>query len=706
MAQLRILAVTPSEIVAPAGLWFEAVDVAGFDLSGQGAGIAGYDPEFHEITYRWQVLDSPLAAFDAPENMIPDWNDPNRAYGKKVAFFFPKPGRYRVAVLAEDRRGNRAEAEVAFEVADPDRAYAGERTIAVSFDPGETWAGAPEGSRRASNPADLEHEIRFSKEPARLRFKRGQTFDGFSFRIERSQLGQIDAWGGGAAPVLKARTRPLFVLHRRSRITALTLADLAFQGDWDATTETGFSTVSPFLWSQSPTAAHYAVWNCRFDGFDHLDAEVQELPSTVIFGNSTVTNWRNFGFLFRSHNARFALVGMCVAQHEEALHGGPKSGALSNTHGPVRITDCANVYIGTSDFFSRTGWSGVAEQLADQPCLRLNTSGTRGSFFNLDRIVCEGGLHQINLEGANTRIEENPGNYLIDKALFIGGAKTIGPFVAVDFGGLTLRNAIGILPDAPRHHPNRWQGALRTDMDNPGAGNTRTPLSVYSSSFLNLLEGGNDTGKEWLLHRGGEAFDNATYENNVLFDPPRGKAGLALDGVLPGIRPRFRGIRYNFRNQRGELPATVAPGQAFLIPYAEITEDTVAVRGTRPTTEAYWLETEATDRWHMLSVRGVRRTQYAAEGHFEVIFGAEGALIVNRGKEPWKAGAKYELRLDRASRLAASDARYGTPERLPLPVPGPGMAAYRSADAGRLARDDFFGRPRGASPSQGAIEPL
>ena len=39
-------------------------------------------------------------------------------------------------------------------------------------------------------------------------------------------------------------------------------------------------------------------------------------------------------------------------------------------------------------------------------------------------------------------------------------------------------------------------------------------------------------------------------------------------------------------------------------------------------------------------------------------------------------------------------------------LPAPGMVAYRSADAGLLARDDFFGRPRGASPSQGAIEPL
>ena len=703
MARLRILAVSQPHPVAPAGIWLEAVDVTGFDVAS--APGAAYDPSFHGITYRWRVIERPLAPFTAPENMIPDWNDPNLAHGKQVAFFFPDPGRYRIEVEARDARGTTARSEIGIDVADPDQVYAGPRTIAVSFDPAETWAGAPAGSQRAASPADLERALRVSREPARVRFRRGQIYGGIDLRIEGTQLGQLDAWGPGAAPVLRGVDRPLFQLHKRSKVTHLTIADLVFRGDWDPTTETGISTTSPFLWTQSPTPAHYAVWNCHFEGFDHIDVEVRDLPSTMLFGNSTVTNWRNFGFLMRSANARFALVGMCIAQHEEALHGGPKSGHLSNTHGPVRVPDCARVYIGTSDFFSRTGWSGLAGELADQPCLRLNTTGAPGSAFNLDRIVCEGGIHQINLKGSNPRTEENPGNYLIDRALFIGTAKTIGPFVAVDFGGLTMRNALGILPNAPRRHPNRWQGALRTKMENPAPGNTEAPLALYSSTFLNLLEPENDTGKAWQLHGGGDAFRNATYENNILHDAPRSNGGVVFDGTLPGIRPRFRGVRYNFRNQRGKLGSAIAPGQGLVIPYRDITRAFPGMEEAPATDQAYWQETEATDRWHMLAVRGVRSTLYAALGHIEVRFAPEGAIVINRTKVTWKAGAKYELRLDRSSRLARADRRYGSPDSLPLPLPDPKAPAFQGATQGMVTRDDFFLRPRGATPSQGAIEP-
>ncbi len=707
MAGLGILALSQARPVAPAGIWLEAANVTGFATQEATRGQA-YDPSFHDITYTWRVIDSPLPAFTAPQTMVTDWNDPNRAYGKKVVFFFPRPGVYRVEVVAEDMRGTTARSEIDIAVADPDQVYAGARTICVSFDPGETWAGMPEGARRAASVKHIAQELRRSTEPARLRFRRGQTFTGIDMRLEGTQLGQLDAWGDGSPPVLKGVDRPLFQLHKRSKIRELTIADVHFEGAWDATTERGLSTTSPILWVHSPTPAHYAVWNCRFSGFDHLDFEVREVASSILIGNSTVTNWRNFGFLFRSPNARFALVGSCVGQDRNALHGGPKSGALSNTHGPIRITDCANVYIGASDFFSRTGWSGLDGKRADQPCLRLNTTGAEGSAFNMDRIVCEGGYHVINLKGSTPKIVEHAGNYLIDKALLIGTTKTIGPFIATDFGGLTVRNTLGILPNVPRHHGNRWQGALRTDMDNPAPGNAAAPVQVYSSSFLNLLDRRNDTGKAWIMHRGSELFDNTTYENNVLFDPVNGQGGITLAGSLPGVRPRYDGIRYNFRNQRGELPTSVAPGQGFEIPYAEITEDTWGTGeedGTGPTTEAYWLETEKTDTWHMIAVRGVKRTAYAAFDQIEVIFGAKSVYVVNAGEDIWEAGARYELRLDRVSRVGPPDTATANPETLPIPRPAPGDPAYRSATAGRVALDDFFGRRRGATPSQGAFEP-
>ena len=483
----------------------------------------------------------------------------------------------------------------------------------------------------------------------------------------------------------------------------LTVANLSFQGSWDAATETGGDTASPITWAQSKTPCHYAVWNCLFDGFERLNFAPRDgLSSQVLVGNSVVTNWRNYGFLFRSGAARFALVGTQVAQHVEALHGDRKVGGLSNNHGPLRISDCAATYIGASDFFSRTGWASLAGELADQPCLRLNTSGTRGRRFNLDRIVCEGGSRVINLDGATAKNVENPGNYLIDKAILIATAKTIGPFVDVDFGGATLRNVLGILPDAPRRHPNAWPGAVRTEMDNPGPGNVTTPFALYSSTFLNLLTRRNRLDRDWRLEKGTEVFQEATLENNLVLSAGRA-TGVRLEDRLPGIVPRFRGIRYNFGLQVGKLSRRVPLGDSFLVPYAQITETRVDQREGPATSRAYWQAFAAKDTWHMLHVQKVKGTLYAARGDFTVHFEPEGVRVTNRSKAPWPSGARWTLSLDRTSRLAEMDTRYASPAHLPLPEPlSPTQSRVQD---GLVAEDDLFLTARGSAPSQGAVEP-
>ena len=706
MARVSILPLTAPVVTAPAGIWFEAVELVGFDVSGPKPGQT-YDPAFHEITYVWTVKQQPLPNFSAPINMIPGWNNPNRAHGKQVALFFPKPGRYEVTLRARDRSGNEGVAEYAVNVSDPDQVYSGRRTICVSFNRSESWAKARPGCQRIADAYSLSAALEQAERPVRVLFRRGQVFPIEMMKIQDQQLGHVDAWGDGSLPILQpipGFTKPLFRFLKRARLAQFTIANLGFRGGWDTTTETGLSTSSPFTWTASPTPCHYTIWGCWFDGFDHIDVEVKKgLSSTILVGNSTVTNWRNYGFLMRSGNARFALSGMCIAQHVDALHGGRKTGGMSNNHGPVRIPDCAKVYIGTSDIFSRSGWSGLSGELADQPCLRLNTSGIRDRTFNIERVVCEGGAHVINLEGANEGVQENPGNYLIDKALLVGTAKTIGPFVAVDFGGLTVRNLIGILPDTPRRHGNRWQGAMRTRMTNPGPGNAEEPFAFYSSTILNLLSNQNDHGKPWVLHMGGEAFSNATIENVLLHDGPRQRSGIDLSRSIPGVRPRYKGIRYNFKNQAGKLLHAVAPGADLVLPYDEIFEALPGGEEQRATTQSYWKKNEATDRWHMLWIKGVRNTMLSAFGDFRVQFESVGVVLTNTSGKGWEAGARFELRLDRTSRLQPMDRRFASPEALPLPLPS--IQNHR-AQGGMLAHDDFFGRSRGATPTQGAVEPI
>jgi hypothetical protein len=95
MGTLSIQTIAPSTLAAPVVLGFEAIEIAGFDVSG-GPGLGEvYDPSFHEITVIWTINGQPLAPYSAPQNMIASCNNPNVAYGKKVAFHFPDPSTLR-----------------------------------------------------------------------------------------------------------------------------------------------------------------------------------------------------------------------------------------------------------------------------------------------------------------------------------------------------------------------------------------------------------------------------------------------------------------------------------------------------------------------------------------------------------------------------------------------------------------------------------
>ena len=110
LGSIDILTVAPPVITAPSGVWFEAIQIQDFNVSGPGPGEV-YDPSFHEITYIWTVRGQPLPAFSAPENMDTGWNNPNLAYGRKIAFHFAQPGTYAIDLWAVDSDGTTATAE-------------------------------------------------------------------------------------------------------------------------------------------------------------------------------------------------------------------------------------------------------------------------------------------------------------------------------------------------------------------------------------------------------------------------------------------------------------------------------------------------------------------------------------------------------------------------------------------------------------------
>ena len=98
----------PSSLVAPAQVWLRAMDYDGlapFEESG-----TVYDGAHHEYYHEWTINGEPLPAWSKPQNLLAEHNNPNKAYGREVAFVLPEPGQYVIDLVVTDRLGNQATA--------------------------------------------------------------------------------------------------------------------------------------------------------------------------------------------------------------------------------------------------------------------------------------------------------------------------------------------------------------------------------------------------------------------------------------------------------------------------------------------------------------------------------------------------------------------------------------------------------------------
>lgn len=714
LASIGINTISTTAPVAPAGIWFEAVNLSGFNVNGGPAPGEIYDPSAHEITYVWTIRNAPLAPYQAPENMVTGWNNPNLAYGKKVAFAFPDPGTYVVDLWAIDSEGAIGTAEATVVVGNADSLYPGTLTICFSNDPGETWAGEKPGCQRVTTTAGLQSAIEAAAPNVpRILLKRGQTVTNLGLRVDQGQLGYLGAWGSGSERPIVNQTGGYAIQFRDgATMPEFTCSSIDFRGLWDSTTETGRPGETPIYFQLKTTDCHFTIHGCAFDGFTAVTLSPgQSTETIVVFADNVITNWRDYGIYTHTSdnpNARMAIIGCRIAQHVDALNGGEKNG-LFNTHGPIRYASTAIVYVAVCDLFSRCGWSGLGSDTADQPCLRCNSVGYSDRYLGVDRLVAEGGFRVLQIGGQNPGASgtvEYPGNYVLDKVLCISTAKTIGPFVFAQFGGTTIRNTLAVMPNTPQYHTgNTWQWSVFMGPDNPGAVNADAPMAVHSSSFIGLRDSGNDLNAIWALDDNTSAFNTMIRENYVLhapaLDTPVAPAApIDLSAAIPGVQPRYRGVRFNFEGQNGSFGGDIAPGGSFTIPYAQITTDLVRQTGGAATDQAYWTAIEAIDTEHLLMTRNQYNNAVAftaVDGEFTVAFEPSAVRITNTSTEIWYTD--YSLRLDRKSLIPPMQSAFASPSSLPLPRPGPGSAAENSGDLGFRAYDDFMGDVR-PGPSQ------
>lgn len=678
---LTIVVKTQPDITAPAPIYLEAknhTDLAAFIDSG-----AEYDGAFHEYQHVWTVRGSPLSAATAPVNMPTEWNNPNKAYGRKVFMYLPDPGDYIIDLVVTDRLGNTATASTStITVVDSDTIYPGTQTICLSTDPSETWVGEKTGCTRATTLAEAIAALTPGATRKRLLCRRGTEMAMTeTLRINDSlECDYIGAWGTGDKPIWKIDdTRETgweqFIRIDGTNQTQLTITDLDWRGGWDASTETYIISKPPLnLRNRGAWAA--MMHNCDIRGFDSFDftcAESIGSDQWSLMANCTQTDFVNFGYRSSNNeNMEVGIVACRIMQNVEALHADPEDGRseINNMHGPVRTLAPKFVYFSQCDNFSRSGWSGLASEngpgTADQPAMRMNTNAVRGAANIVERCVLEGGYKVVLLQPAVAGNVERPGNFLFDKVVLIATSKTIRTFFDVRFGSFTMRNCIGVTPDVSGYHTaNAPIAMIETQLDNPDTGMIDVPHRYYNNTLVNLQADARDEPLTNSIVRNTGTpdfqFSDIVEENNVIHSPnittPQTlDAPIDLTAAVSQVTPRFRGIRYGFLNQFGSLPTAIDVGGSWTISYPSGTD------------QAFWLAREAAGKdAHMLVVYNQSQSNanyYSRLGDFGVSFGASNITITRNSTRvtgAWPSGNNYRIKLDRIDLLDPMDYTFGTP---------------------------------------------
>ncbi|MDJ0637226.1 MAG: hypothetical protein QNJ20_00215 [Paracoccaceae bacterium] len=712
LGSLSVSLSLPPRITAPAGVWMQAGEHSGFNVSGPSGGI--YDPRYHEITHIWDTDDS--GVWSSPENMPAAWNNKAIANGPRIAHVYAASGTYTPSVMAVDSaRTTGNESAPTITVLNPDFVYAGNSTIVIALD--ADFSGKPAGATEVTSIAALDNAISAlpNSTPMRILFKRGEVYNDVDINCRSRQVEYIGAWGTGAKPILYSPSYPansvgarMFDFQNSTVIQQITFTDLDFRSHWHANGEVGYAGLPWWVWSIRRDDCHMTVHDCDFTGFNQIDVDVgseQDRPCTMIMGDNHVTNWASYGFFQRRNanaNSKLAFVGNRITQNTRATHGTnyQQNDLVGNDHGPIRFEAIGQHYIGCNDLYSQCGWSGLDPDQSIQPCIRVNTYAdlARGYTGNIERCVLEGGYHVINMAGENSGRVEHPGNYLIDKVFAIGTAKAAqaggsGIGILCSFGGTTIRNFCYVMPDVPHYHnpTNPSEYIVSLPSDNPGVGNLDEPVAVYNCTAVNLRGSSNDPSYNWGIETNVSGWTSLTVENNVVWAPGLDTA-VTADGPLstdafPGITPRWPGFLFNARYEGNE---TVSNNGSFVVSY------------TPGRDQQHWTNAaNAGDNLHMIRIGG--SLYRALFGDMTVAAEAGGLRITNVSGTSW-SGA-YEMVLDEKSVLTIPNT-YANPSAIPLPRPTSTSAARNTGDNGLKAYDDLLGDVRPTSGNaRGALLP-
>lgn len=694
MASVSILSIEPAELVAPVGVWFEAVDIADFEAAGGPAPDEVYDPSAHEITWEWDFSDP--GAFATALNIPTLWNEKGKDYGKKAYHVFDTPGIYQVRLKGTQAKADgsgmiEGEATKTITVLDPNDVYVGIRTICVS-NKGD-FTGAPSNARQVGSLIEGFAALRSLQRTGRILLRAGEVFDeGKTLQIEDPMVNfRLGAFGSGPPPILRRTNLPtnagvtsILSFRNRNQVQDTVFYGLRFEGEWDATKEVGDPRLHAVNHDTHNSIAHTSMFfQCEFSGLSLYLFTDWSGGYTHGVVDCDITNWPDYGILtgkgYYHPHQRLAIVGSAIHQSQDACKGayGKHARGICNQHGPFRYSDVMNVILSASDFYSANSWPSDG---GIQPTLRMASSinGPGGQYIGANRIVCEGGSAFYGIDALDAFVEL-PGNHVFDKFLILGDYRTQNGAI-VTAGGTTHRNGLMVLMDMNYQTTTPQFLTFTDNQSNPGAGNRSAPMRFHNLTFLNL------TGAQVAPFAGDEVYSAFIAENNILHAPAVGGTGFApigISGTIAGVSPRNRGERLGPEKVTVVLDASVSgSGGSVTVPYPAGTSAADFSPGGR----------------HQAVIDF---DYYFREyGHCSFVFGPGGVTVTNSSGVTWNPGQTLRLMLDQDT--LTTDGTFASPASVPLPVPE-GDSPALANDGGALSLTRFDATARRGAPWKGAV---
>lgn len=703
---------------APQFVEFEVTNLSGTAASGPSGN--DYDPRYHDVTYLWDFDDATNATPMTPLNLPQTWQDLNRAYGRRVAHVFMTPRTHTVTCYAYEPATRRFGSQtIKVTVGDPKTVFPGRQT--VIYDPSgvgdtlnyplanvqTTWSGV--NSARTSLGA----------KPGLILLAPGVV-------LANQQLAVPENWSNiRIGPLNPAGSRPTigprgqdgntggdgpFIRDWDNDNKELVVYGIDFSGDWDSTTQLGYIHL-PFSINKGTYTGNYLTLfvQCSFSGFDTIQGPFMGNEGATLreaLFDCIVTNWQDYGLFTSSmpNNATYT-IGCKIEQNVNALSGGKKIN-MFNQHSCLRNQKAEHLGLRACSFFARNGWSisghlNGYRRTAPNPAIRINAGSQLNASSYVDRCAVEG---EIVIQDQN-RSNNVIGNHVIDKMVQVLGSDMYSQGFEVRHGGVSIRNLLSVKLDLPEAIDSGGLTKLIfLSNSNSTSGNEDGPQKIYNATFVDLRNNAQaDSASVVFMEESATTFNNVTFENNI-FEQPNRSPAIKPDAPINlltsiGVIPKGKGPRYDFLLPEGNLAATVSgAGGTLSLPYTQITDALYNYEKTdhgSPTDQAYWIANQASDTRHKIRVDGT--VFHAQDGDFSVSFNASAVIVTNNSGTDWTAGAAWQLKLDRTSRLAEFDSQYdGTALTVPTAEPQAGSAAIGNA-SGTKAYDDLFGRVRPAS---------